>query len=521
MLPLAESFSVHDVASFPLVWLSADQVTAGYAAQWKEEMDALIQCGRPFVVLHGAGHGDEQHEDRKERGIWLKRNKDALARCCPGIVSVEPDPIKRQAAKAMAIMAVKAFGIPAHVTATREEACDIAKQLLREAGVLRVAIVGAGPGGLCLAQGLRKHGMLFDVYERDAAPDSRTQGYRIRIDHTGQEALRACQSEADHDLFQRTCALPVAGTRVLDTQGNDVTDRWVDAWRKEPADADDADRSAHRQTMREVLMRGIDDHMHFAKAFARYEEHAEGVTVHFTDGTHVDVDVLVGADGVQSAVRRQRLPGHDPVDTDSVCIYGKTWPDAYSGCPATLKNSTSIVFADGMSVILDAMRFDASVRDNDLSRVDDYLYWAIIGTREAFGLPEGTPVSLRKDQLAALVHEATASWAPSVHGVFTHGDSSTLAMAAIHSAGGVPVWESSRVTVMGDAVHVMSPAGGLGANTALRDAQVLTECLALATPSTVPGATAMYEASMRRYATHALEASETSSRMLFGQIAAR
>ncbi|MDE1011873.1 MAG: NAD(P)-binding protein, partial [Paraburkholderia fungorum] len=41
-----------------------------------------------------------------------------------------------------------------------------------------VSIVGAGLGGLCLAQGLRKAGVPFDVYERDAAAESRTQGYR-------------------------------------------------------------------------------------------------------------------------------------------------------------------------------------------------------------------------------------------------------------------------------------------------------------------------------------------------------
>ncbi|HIH2644050.1 TPA: NAD(P)-binding protein, partial [Burkholderia cenocepacia] len=47
---------------------------------------------------------------------------------------------------------------------------------------IHVAIVGAGLGGLALAQALKQAGIAFDVYERDAAIDSRRQGYRIRID---------------------------------------------------------------------------------------------------------------------------------------------------------------------------------------------------------------------------------------------------------------------------------------------------------------------------------------------------
>lgn len=388
----------------------------------------------------------------------------------------------------------------------------------------RVAIVGAGPGGLCLAQGLKKHGLRFDVFERDHAVNSRTQGYRIRIDHAGQRALATCLPKASYESFLRSCALPALGVNVLDAQLRDVSGRWASTWRRTPSDADDADRCAHRQTMREVLMRGVERHIQFGQAFSHYEEGRDGLTLHFTDGSTSEADVLVGADGIHSAVRRQRLPGHDPIDTGSLCIYGKIHPEQLMDTRGTsvLLGKTSIVFADGMSVIMDAMRFapaafDAVAGRAALMHIDNYFYWAIIGTRAAFGLAGGSALSLVREDIRALVDRASESWADPLRALFARSDAASMAIAAVHNAAAPSFWKAGPVTVLGDAIHAMSPAGGLGANTALHDACVLAECLASAGTdrAALVDGVARYEALMRSYAADALEASERSARVLF------
>nr|WP_199040006.1 NAD(P)/FAD-dependent oxidoreductase [Dyella sp. ASV24] len=392
------------------------------------------------------------------------------------------------------------------------------------AEALRVAIVGAGPGGLCLAQGLKKRGIRFDVFERDHAANGRTQGYRIRIDHTGQKALAACLPKASYALFQHTCATPAAGVNVLDAQLRDVSGRWVSAWRKTPSDADDADRCAHRQTMREVLMHGIEPNVQFGKALSHYEEGPDGVTLYFTDGSTRAADALIGADGIHSVVRRQRLPGHDPVDTGSICIYGKARPEQLVGAFGTeaLHGKTSIVFADGMSVIMDAMSFDPSAFESSESsvrftRVDDYFYWALMGTRAAFGLAGDESLSLGREDINTLVGQSAASWASPLRAVFECSDAGSMAIASVHQAASITSWEPNRVTLLGDAVHAMSPAGGLGANTALQDASVLAECLADACSDEASVLTGIsrYEVAMRSYGANALAASESSARALF------
>src|SRR5215470_10020965 len=86
---------------------------------------------------------------------------------------------------------------------------------------LRVLVIGAGLGGLCLAQGLRKMGMEVAVYERDTGLAVRTQGHRIHIDSRGEQALRECLPPSLYGLFLATRGQPSRGVtvfRVVDGQ---------------------------------------------------------------------------------------------------------------------------------------------------------------------------------------------------------------------------------------------------------------------------------------------------------------
>ena len=164
--------------------------------------------------------------------------------------------------------------------------------------------------GLCLAQALKRRGIAFDVYEQDAAPDSRTQGYRIRIDRTGQAALADSLPPAQYQLFLQTCSRSQSAGQFLDPRLSPVAGRPSDTWSDTDAcdDGDDGDRSTHRQTLRQILMLGIEDRVHFGQGVNGYREPDDGgVLLTLADATRW-TDALVGADGVNSAIRRLRLP---------------------------------------------------------------------------------------------------------------------------------------------------------------------------------------------------------------------
>src|SRR5579885_2327506 len=80
---------------------------------------------------------------------------------------------------------------------------------------LHVVIIGGGIGGLCLAQGLKKAGVSASVYERDRTPNSRLQGYRIRISPRGGRALRDCLPPELWTAFVETCGRSPHSFRFL------------------------------------------------------------------------------------------------------------------------------------------------------------------------------------------------------------------------------------------------------------------------------------------------------------------
>ena len=125
----ASLFSIHDVSAFPFVVFNQAAAQPGYAAQWGREMSRLLQFGKPFVVVYDQPGAEESHEDRKHRGLWLKKNKIQLGEICKGLVNVEPDEERRVQIKAMSDMAMKAFGIRQEVVASVEEAFAIAHVL--------------------------------------------------------------------------------------------------------------------------------------------------------------------------------------------------------------------------------------------------------------------------------------------------------------------------------------------------------------------------------------------------------
>src|SRR5262245_7327363 len=180
---------------------------------------------------------------------------------------------------------------------------------------LDVIVIGGGIGGLCLAQGLRKAGVSVVVYEKGPrrADPRWLQGYQIHIDPNGAKALQDCLTPAVWDALVANAYEPSAGFQVLTEQMKQIAF----------VEPEIMNGSSHvpigRATHREMLLEGMDEVVHFGKEFVRYEQAQEGkVKAFFEDGSSAIGDVLVGAAGTGSKVRKQYLPQAQVVDTGVV-----------------------------------------------------------------------------------------------------------------------------------------------------------------------------------------------------------
>jgi len=377
---------------------------------------------------------------------------------------------------------------------------------------LHVLIGGGGLSGLALAQGLIKDGHTCQVFERDA-DDSRKIGYYLHMNADGGEALRRCLPEDLFELYAETSRRTYDRREsiVLDDQLNELSSQ---PHLGPPNDGMRPHTGVHRRTLRSILRARLGDSLHPGQAVAGYKETPAGVSVTLADGTTAEGDVLVGADGIRSAVRRQRLPGTTVIDAGvrGLGVFGRTplTPELAGQLPPHLFDGV-IIAADRkgsrllIAVYRPRQRPDeapaAIAPDVMLEPVDDYV---MISCSVAPGtlIPPaaqwsaGTSAMLREAMLGAI-----EGWHPTARALVAGVDLDSVFVIPFGFLEPAPPWEPSRVTLIGDAAHAMLPTLGLGANLALRDAAKLLDQLSAAARGEVGIAAAIgtYEQQMRDY----------------------
>jgi 2-polyprenyl-6-methoxyphenol hydroxylase-like FAD-dependent oxidoreductase len=393
---------------------------------------------------------------------------------------------------------------------------------------LRVVIAGAGLGGLALAHRLRQAGLQPLVFERGPAHLDLAASYRIHIDPNGSRALRACLPDPLWRQFEQRSAIPPRGigfaTERLEHLAF-ISDRDPEAGSPAPS------HPISRSGLRQLLLAGLEDVVRFDMRVVGYDQSSTGeVQVHLADGTRVPADVLVGADGSTSAVRKQLLPDARVIDTGVVSIAGKVFVDA------ARREQIGKRFLGQMTMVLpprDAAMFIAPFLHpagfvvDDQADLPDHLFWVLLARAEVLGVRPGAH---QHDgcELQRRARSQVERWHPLLLALVEASDPSTLIGVPLHTSVRVPRWQTSRVTLLGDAIHTMTPLQGLGGNTAFVDAAILGHNLveASATGNDVVAAISRYEAVMHDYGFEAVQRSlqvsnAVTSTSAFGRLAFR
>ncbi|MFC7280000.1 FAD-dependent oxidoreductase [Paractinoplanes rhizophilus] len=387
-----------------------------------------------------------------------------------------------------------------------------------------VAIAGAGLSGLCLAQYLTRAGIDVHVYERDQGPFVRRQGYRIILDRHGLAALQESLPRPLYRLALVTGDEPGGHVRFTDSR---LRDAFTVNFKEEPH----ATRQVDRLTLRSILTTGLDGRIHYGKAAVAMDDGGRaGLRLRFADGTAAVASVVVGADGVGSALRPQITPDAEPASTPMVGVYGRSplRRDGVSVIPEALRNSGVLAIADrpGRAFFFTSMRFGERPREA-FARLapgsypptgDDYVMWGLLLQQEE------VPPGLRGNLLALreLAARMTTDFHPLIRRLVDTAELDATVLNPFATGRRPGRWAVPRATMMGDAVHVMPPFGAHGGNTALRDAALLGHKLVEARSSGAPveEAIAGYQAEMVPYAFDAVDNAARLMRRLTGGAAA-
>jgi 2-polyprenyl-6-methoxyphenol hydroxylase-like FAD-dependent oxidoreductase len=187
---------------------------------------------------------------------------------------------------------------------------------------LKGMIVGAGTGGLCLAQGLKSEGIPVEVFERERTPLDRQAGYRLSISPTGNRALKECLPDSLFQKLVKSSARPSRGVSFLDERLKPLM--MIDLPPADPRSVD-CERPISRIALRQALLQDLDEIVRFDKKFVAFADAPDGrITARFADGTTATGDLLVGADGASSRVRTQLLPHAQRAETGIMAVSGKS-----------------------------------------------------------------------------------------------------------------------------------------------------------------------------------------------------
>lgn len=167
-----------------------------------------------------------------------------------------------------------------------------------------IAIIGSGIGGLNLAQALKLYepSLQVTVYEKSQDEDLKSQGFHIGINHWGQVSLKEAKISGIDEIFARNT---VHGFTVLDEHLHEVL-RIGGPLKPGHSGSKNATAIVDRAELRSAMTKGVK--IEYGKTFVKYEENEEKIVIFFEDGSEVEADFMVGADGCWSKVRAQLVP---------------------------------------------------------------------------------------------------------------------------------------------------------------------------------------------------------------------
>ncbi|GEN50740.1 FAD-dependent oxidoreductase [Alkalibacterium pelagium] len=320
-----------------------------------------------------------------------------------------------------------------------------------------VVIIGAGVGGLSLAIGLKKLGIDSQIFE--TWPYERVEGSSYRMSRSGVYALKELglinevknnSSSADYLKILTKENIEFINMNMFQSEKFEERSIFI-----------------QRSDLIEILTDKAKDlgiSIDYGKKLTHFDQNEEEVTAYFEDGTAVNGSILLGADGLHSAVRKQ-MDGNDELRfLNCFGLYGiLSSQDIPEDILPLLEKTECLYMGKGFNIM---------VSNSNPNREWD-INWQSSGYLEE-PMPSETFEQLSQDELKDWLisnYEISGSLAQLIK------QTKKIIPKQIYTVSNLESLSKGRVAILGDAAHGIDPNTGSGSSVALEDAVYLASLL--------------------------------------------
>ncbi|QNN40515.1 FAD-dependent oxidoreductase [Pedobacter roseus] len=359
----------------------------------------------------------------------------------------------------------------------------------------KIAIIGAGPGGLTLARLLQMDGFNVNVYERDADENARPKG--ATLDLHEESGLAALQAAGLMHAFMANYRPGADRTRIVDQHGNIVFE-----------DNDTDNREAFRPEidrgpLQKILLDSLEKNtVIWNSQFVSLKPKQDSWLIGFKNGDLVQADIVIAADGANSKIRPYITPIKAFYSGVTV-VEGAVYSSA-TACPKihALLNGGKIFAMGGEKSLIVSSKGDGSL-----------VFYTGCNTDENWVKTSGIDFS-DKSQVINWFKEEFSDWDPVWMELFKNASGAFVPRPQYC----MPLdqnWETiPNLTMLGDAAHLMPPYAGEGVNMAMLDALELSQCLKHKAFQNSKEAISAYEKEMLKRASETADMTMQSTKAL-------
>jgi 2-polyprenyl-6-methoxyphenol hydroxylase-like FAD-dependent oxidoreductase len=337
-----------------------------------------------------------------------------------------------------------------------------------------ILIAGGGIGGLTLGCALSHARKPFRIFER--AVDIRPVGAGIALSPNAFQAL----AHIGMDDRVRRCGWDMEVAELCNSKGRILI--------RAPAPKvhGGLTKAMTRTNLHQALIDGLGTKIEMGRAVQSYQSKPDGVRVRMADGEEIEAELLVGADGLHSSVRRA-MRGNETL--------------RYSG-QTSWRGLVTGVELQQQHVVTES--WGPCQRFGIVPLGADHVYWFAVVNAPA---GERDKIDARRE-----LQTRFAGWHKPIEQLLAMTPTDQIIRTDIFDRPPISSWVDGRALLLGDAAHPMTPNLGMGACQAIEDAVVLSHAL-----STEPN----MDAALLRYQTRRIPRANSfvHRSFRFGQVA--